>query len=187
MELNADNQVHRITLPVGHLDLLTPVDSKCLSGGGNVEQFLESLEAEIQTSLKALMKTAIPKINVDKVDTVDPSFKDLPLQVFTTAYFVGLTSQLQKAMDEGKLEGAVTHFKSLEATLIGLVLDNWPKQLRQRLNTLLTVVVAFGELAQRLLNAGDKTPECVELWKDTPRWVFDGEKVQVKSYQTSRF
>ena len=42
------NLVHRITLPVGHLDLLTPVDSKTLVGGnflGNVEEFLESLEA----------------------------------------------------------------------------------------------------------------------------------------------
>ena len=46
MELNADNQVHRITLPVGHLDLLTPVDSNSLSGG-NVVQFLETLEDEV--------------------------------------------------------------------------------------------------------------------------------------------
>ena len=114
MELNADNQVHRITLPVGHLDLLTPVDSKCLSGGGNVEQFLESLEAEIQTSLKALMKTAIPKINVDKLDTKDPLFTQLPLQVYVTAYFVGFTNQIQKAVNEAKLEEVVAHFKCIE-------------------------------------------------------------------------
>jgi len=44
MELNDDKQVHRITLPVGYLDLLTPVDSKNLMDG-NVEQFLNSVEA----------------------------------------------------------------------------------------------------------------------------------------------
>ena len=44
MELNDDKQVHRITLPVGCLDLLTPVDSKNLMEG-NVEQFLNSVEA----------------------------------------------------------------------------------------------------------------------------------------------
>ena len=146
MEVNADNQVHRITLPVGHLDLLTSVDSKILTGG-NVDQLLESLETEIQTSLKELMKTWIPKINLEKIDTADPSFKELPLQVFTTAYYVGLTSKLQKAMDEGKLEDTVAHFKSLEQSFIGLMLDNWPEPLRQRLMTLLTVVVAFLELA----------------------------------------
>jgi hypothetical protein len=48
--------------------------------------------------------------------------------------------------------------------------------------TLLTVVVAFYELSQRLHKAGDMTEECNELWKDTPRWVFDGEKVQVKTF-----
>ena len=76
------------------------------------------------------MKTAIPKINLDKIDTADPSFTVLPLQVFTTAYYVGLTSKIQKAMDEGKLEGAVAHFKSLEQSFIGLMLDNWPEPLR---------------------------------------------------------
>ena len=44
MELNADDQVHRITLQDGHLDLLTPVDSNSLSEG-NVVQFLDTLEA----------------------------------------------------------------------------------------------------------------------------------------------
>jgi hypothetical protein len=29
-------------------------------------------------------------------------------------------------MDEGKLEGTVAHFKNLEASFIGLVLDNKP-------------------------------------------------------------
>lgn len=48
--------------------------------------------------------------------------------------------------------------------------------------TLLTAVVAFCELATRLHKAGDMTPECVELWKDTPRWVFDGEKIRVRTY-----
>lgn len=133
------------------------------------------------------MKTALPKINVDKIDTVDPSFTELPLQVFTTAYYVGYTSQLQKAMDEGTLEEAVDHFKSLEQCFIGLMLNNWSDKLRKRLMTLLTVVVAFCELAKRLHQAGDMTTECVELWKDTPRWVYDGEKVRVKTYQTSRF
>ena len=80
--------------------------------------------------MRALMKTAIPKINVDKIDTKDPSFTELPLQVFTTAYYVGLTSQLQKAMDEGTLEEAVAHFKSLEKSFIGLMLDNWSEPLR---------------------------------------------------------
>jgi hypothetical protein len=41
--------------------------------------------------------------------------------------------------------------------------------------TLFTIVEAFYELGQRLLDAGDQ--ERAELWKDTPRWVFDGEKV----------
>lgn len=70
MELNDDKQVHRITLPVGYLDLLTPVDSKNLMDG-NVEQFLNSVEAQIQISLKALMKNTIPKIDVDKIDAKD--------------------------------------------------------------------------------------------------------------------
>ena len=69
----------------------------------------------------------------------------------------------------------MAHFKSLEASFIGLVLDDWPKSLRVKLCTLLTVVEAFCELAQRLLDVGDQ--ERAELWKDTPRWVFDGEKV----------
>jgi hypothetical protein len=90
-------------------------------------------------------------------------------------------------MDEGKLEETLTHFKSLEKSFIGLMLDNWPEPLRQRLNTLLTIVIGYCELAQRLFDAGDMTPECVELWKDTPRWLFDGDKIQVKTYQTSRF
>lgn len=133
------------------------------------------------------MKTSIPKINLDKIDTADPTLTDLPLQVLTTAYYVGLTSKIQKGMDEGKLEGVVTHLKSLEQSFISLMLDNWPELFRQRLNTLLTVVVAFSELAERLYTAGEMTQECVELWKDTPRWVFDGEKIQVKTYQKSRF
>lgn len=44
MELNDEKQVQRIRLTVGHLDLLTPVDTKPLSEG-NVDQFLHSLEA----------------------------------------------------------------------------------------------------------------------------------------------
>ena len=67
------------------------------------------------------------------------------------------------------------------------MLGNWTEPLRKRLNTLLQIVIAFSELALRLQNAGDMTEECVELWKDIPRWVFDGDKVQVKSHQTNRF
>ena len=76
------------------------------------------------------MKTAIPKINVDKLDTTEASFIDLPLQVLVTAYFVGLTSKLQKAVDEGKLEGAVAHLKSLEASFIGLLFGDCHKTVR---------------------------------------------------------
>ena len=112
MELNDGMQVYRINLPVGHLELLDPVDSKALTEG-NVEEFLESLETQIQTSLKALMKTTIPKINVDTIDTDDPNFTQLPLQVYITAYFVKLTSLLEKAMDEGKLEEEVAHLNSI--------------------------------------------------------------------------
>ena len=46
MELNDDKKIHRITLPVGYLDLLTPVDQNSLMEG-NVGQFLELLEVEI--------------------------------------------------------------------------------------------------------------------------------------------
>ena len=186
MEVNGDNHVHRITLPVGRLDLQNPVDQNCLIDG-NVGQFLEQLEVQIRTSLRALMKTAIPKIDVNKIDTRDPMLNELPLQVLVTAYFVGFTSQLQKAMDEGTLQEAVSHFKCIEQTFIGLMLDQRPEPLRQRLITLLTVVVAFYGLAQRLLNGGEMNEECVELWRDTPRWVFDGDKVQVITHQNSRF
>ena len=78
MEVNADKKVHRISLSVGYLDLLTPVAQDSLAAG-NVDLFLDTLEKEIQTSLKALMKTAIPKINVDKLDTEDPLYTQLPL------------------------------------------------------------------------------------------------------------
>jgi hypothetical protein len=33
-------------------------------------------------------------------------------------------------MDEGKLEEVVAHFKSLEQSFIGLMLDNWSEPLR---------------------------------------------------------
>ena len=44
------------------------------------------------------------------------------------------------------------------------MLEDWPESFRERLMTLLTVVITFSELAQRLNDLGTMTQECVELW-----------------------
>ena len=51
LELNENDQVHRINLAVigsfvGYLDLVNPVDQKSLKDG-NIEKFLQELDQEI--------------------------------------------------------------------------------------------------------------------------------------------